>query len=85
MRWLFSVVDMKLIIAGILFVALTAGCVSQQEIKLDMSCSVEGVSEACTAACSGNYTAELDAWRCSATGYPVCVCKAYKESGQFIG
>jgi len=69
-----------------LFASLTvSGCVSQQEIKLGMRCEEQGITDACTAACLGNYTAELDAWRCSAAGQPVCVCKAYKESGQFIG
>ena len=68
-----------------LSILVVSGCVQQQEIKLDARCDAEGINAICTSACMGNYTAELDAWRCSATGQPVCICKAYKESGQFIG
>ena len=69
----------------IISLILISACVSQQEIKLNINCATEDVNEQCIAACQSNFTAELDAWRCSAAGQPVCVCKAYKESGQFIG
>ena len=67
------------ILAALALIVLISGCVSQQEIKLGMPCEAEGVSDTCAAACMGNYTAELDAWRCSATGYPICLCKAYQQ------
>ena len=62
-----------------IFVILVSGCVSQQEIKLGMQCETEGINGICAAACMGNYSAELDAWRCSAAGQPVCICKAYQQ------
>ncbi|MBI4174793.1 MAG: hypothetical protein HY517_04045 [Candidatus Aenigmarchaeota archaeon] len=74
-----------LIFASVAATLLISACVSQQEIKLSTDCSSQSVNEQCIAACQSNFTAELDAWRCSAAGQPVCLCKAYKEPDQFIG
>ena len=75
----------KIIGIALMAVIFASACVSQQEIKLNTDCSAEDVLEKCKAACQGNFSAELDAWRCSVAGQPVCVCKAYKESGEYIG
>ena len=64
-------------------IALAAGCVQQQEIKLVSGCN--NATEACSAACMGNFSSTLDAWRCSGDGHPVCICSSYKDAEQYVG
>lgn len=71
--------------ASIFIVALSAGCLQNDEIKLSISCDGTDISEKCSQGCADSFNSSLKAWRCSASGQPVCICESYRDAGQYIG